>query len=101
MVFTTLALMQLGHALAVRSERQSLFRLGHRSNPWIGWAVAGSAVAQLAVVYVPVFHDPFGTEALTLAQLTVVLALSTTAFIAVEIEKAIRRRRDDAWSGAP
>lgn len=32
MVFTTLALLQLGHARAVRSERQSLFRLGHRTN---------------------------------------------------------------------
>jgi hypothetical protein len=28
MVFTTLALLQLGHALAVRSERESLFSLG-------------------------------------------------------------------------
>jgi P-type Ca2+ transporter type 2C len=92
MVFTTLALLQLGHALAVRSERRSLFRLGHRSNPWIGWAVAVSAAAQLATVYLPALHGPFGTQTLTAAQLAVTLALSTTVFIAVEIEKAIRRR---------
>jgi Ca2+-transporting ATPase len=92
MVFTTLALLQLGHALAVRSEHRSLFRLGHRSNPWIGWAVAASAAAQLATVYVPALHDPFGTQALSVLQLAVTLALSTTVFIAVEIEKALRRR---------
>ncbi|MGQ0433710.1 MAG: cation-translocating P-type ATPase [Microthrixaceae bacterium] len=101
MVFTTLALLQLGHALAVRSERESLFRLGHRSNPWIGRAVAASAAAQLATVYVPAFHAPFGTEALTLPQLGVVLVLSTTACAAVEIEKAIRRRSIPTGAVAP
>ncbi len=93
MVFTTLALLQLGHALAVRSEQQSLFRLGHRSNPWIGRAVGFSAVAQLATVYVPALRGVFDTDPLTLVQLAVVLILSTTAFVAVEIEKAIRRTR--------
>ena len=92
MVFTTLALLQLGHAVAVRSERQSSFRLGYRSNPWLAWAVATSAAAQLATVYVPGLRDAFDTEALTLIQLAVVLVLSSTAFFAVEIEKALRRR---------
>ncbi len=92
MVFTTLALLQLGHAVAVRSERQSSFRLGYRSNPWLAWAVATSAGAQLATVYVPGLRDAFDTEALTLIQLAVVLVLSSTAFFAVEIEKALRRR---------
>jgi hypothetical protein len=40
----------------------------------------------------PSLHDAFGTEALTLPQHLVVLLLSTTAFVAVEIEKVIRRR---------
>jgi hypothetical protein len=45
-------------ALAVRSERQSLFRLGHRNNPWIGWAVGVSAAAQLATIYVRASTTP-------------------------------------------
>ncbi len=92
MVFTTLAFLQLGHALAVRSERRSVFRLGHRSNPWVGWAVAGCVTAQLVTVYVPVLQDAFGTETLTAVQLAVVLTLSTIVFVAVEIEKWLRRR---------
>ncbi len=91
MVFTTLALLQLGQALAVRSERRSVFSLGHRSNPWVGRAVVLCAAAQLATVYVPALHGPFGTEPLDVAQLAVVLVLSTTTFVAVEVEKAIHR----------
>ena len=94
MVFTTLALLQLGHTLAVRSERDSLFRLGLRSNTWLTAAVAASAVAQLAVVYVPGLQQVFDTEALNGPQLAIVALLSTTTFLAVEIEKSIGRRHD-------
>jgi Ca2+-transporting ATPase len=92
MVFTTLALLQLGHALAVRSERESLFTLGPRSNPLLLGAVAGTFAVQLLIVYLPVLRGVFDTEPLAPAQLGVVLAASTVAFIAVEIEKWVRRR---------
>jgi Ca2+-transporting ATPase len=92
MVFTTLALLQLGHALAVRSERESFFTLGVRSNPLLLAAVAGTLAVQLLIVYVPVLQVVFDTETLSPVQLAVVLAASTVAFIAVEIEKWVRRR---------
>jgi Ca2+-transporting ATPase len=94
MVFTTLALLQLGHALAVRSERESFFTLGARSNPMLLGAVVGIVAVQLALVYVPVLHPVFETETLGPLQLAIVLAASTVAFVAVEIEKWARRRRD-------
>ena len=93
MVFTTLAFLQLGNALAVRSERASSFRLGYRSNPWITWAVLLGIAAQLVTVYLPAFHGPFGTESLSAGQLAVVLVLSCTSFAAVEIQKLFLRRR--------
>jgi Ca2+-transporting ATPase len=92
MVFTTLALLQLGHALAVRSERESFFTLGPRSNPLLLAAVAGTLAVQLLIVYVPVLQVVFDTEPFSPVQLGVVLAASTVAFIAVEIEKWLRRR---------
>ncbi|MGH8978335.1 MAG: cation-translocating P-type ATPase, partial [Acidimicrobiia bacterium] len=92
MVFTTVAFLQLGHALAVRSERTSAFRLGVRSNPWIIGAVLVSIAAQLGAVYIPGLRDVFETETLSAAQLGVVLLASSTAFVAVEIEKLVRRR---------
>jgi P-type Ca2+ transporter type 2C len=50
MVFTTLALLQLGHALAVRSERESFFTLGARSNPFLLALVLVASTAALGVV---------------------------------------------------
>ena len=67
MVFTTLALLQLGHALAVRSETESLFRLGLRSNVPLTIAVVGTILVQLALVFVPALRPVFGTEALIAA----------------------------------
>jgi P-type Ca2+ transporter type 2C len=96
MVFTTLALMQLGHALAVRSERESFFRLGWRSNAALAAAVIGMSVAQLALVYVPALRPLFSTEFLGPAELALVLVASTTAFVAVELDKWLRRRSGHA-----
>jgi P-type Ca2+ transporter type 2C len=55
-------------------------------------AVAGTLAVQLLIVYVPVLQVVFDTEPLSPIQLAVVLAASTVAFIAVEIENWIRRR---------
>jgi P-type Ca2+ transporter type 2C len=92
MVFTTLALLQLGHALAVRSERESFFTLGPRSNLLLLGAVAGTLTFQLLILYLPFLQVVFDAEPLSPVQLAVVLAASTVAFIAVEIEKWARRR---------
>ncbi len=93
MVFTTLSLLQLGHALAVRSERTSTFRLGLRSNLPLALAVIGTFFVQLALIYVPALQPIFVTEALGAPELVVVLVASTAAFVAVELEKLVLRRR--------
>jgi Ca2+-transporting ATPase len=91
MVFTVLSLSQLGLALAVRSERESLFTQGIASNlPLLG-AVALTAALQLVVVYVPWFNAVFHTQPLTMAELVACFALSSVVFVAVEIEKALVR----------
>jgi Ca2+-transporting ATPase len=93
MVFTVLALSQLGHVMAIRSERDSLFRQGLFSNRALSGAVALTVLLQLATLYVPALSRIFRTEALSAGELALCLALSSVVFVAVEIEKAIRRRR--------
>ena len=93
MVFTTLALLQLGNALAVRSERLSVFSLGFGTNRPLALAVGGTLLVQLALIYVPALQPIFVTEALGAPELIVVLVASTAAFIAVELEKLLLRRR--------
>ncbi|HSO54425.1 MAG TPA: HAD-IC family P-type ATPase [Actinomycetes bacterium] len=101
MVFTTLALLQLGHALAVRSERESFFTLGARSNPFLLAAVLGAVAVQLAILYLPALQRLFDTQALSPVQLALVLVASTAAFVAVELEKWSIRRRSRRSRRAP
>ncbi len=92
MVFTVLTLSQLGHVLAIRSERDSLFTIGAGSNPYLLWTVGLTFVLQMATLYVPALNPIFKTEALTLAELSICLLASTVVFFGVEIEKWMIRR---------
>jgi Ca2+-transporting ATPase len=93
MLFTTLTLSQMGHALAVRS-RDSLFKVGLLSNKALLGAVLLTFVLQLAVVYLPFLQGLFNTTALTLPELGLSLVLSTVVFWAVELEKWFMRRNE-------
>jgi Ca2+-transporting ATPase len=92
MVFTTLALAQMGNALAIRSDRLLLAQLGLFTNlPLLG-AVVLTFLLQMAVVYVPFLQDVFDTVPLNLEQLLLSLGFSTIVFIVVEVVKWIRQR---------
>jgi Ca2+-transporting ATPase len=56
-------------------------------------AVALTVVLQMATLYLPAFNAVFKTQPLTLAELVLSLGLSSVVFVAVEIEKALKRRR--------
>ncbi|MBI2940477.1 MAG: cation-translocating P-type ATPase [Chloroflexi bacterium] len=92
MVFLTLASFQMFHVLAIRSEWQSFLRLGLFSNPYLTGAVALTFALQLAVTYVPFLQSGFATVALDARQVGVCLAVASTVFWAVELEKWILRR---------
>ncbi len=92
MVFTVLTLSQLGHVLAIRSERESLFSLGLFSNRMLIGALLLTFALQMAVLYVPWLNPIFRTAPLSLGELAACLALSSVVFVAVEIEKALARR---------
>jgi Ca2+-transporting ATPase len=94
MVFTTLTLSQMGNALAIRSRRDSLFKMGLFSNKALLGAVLLTFALQMAVVYVPFLQNMFKTVALSPVDLLVSLILSTVVFWGVELEKWLLRRRD-------
>jgi P-type Ca2+ transporter type 2C len=93
MVFTVLALGQMAHCLAIRSEIDSLFRQGLRSNLWVLGAVSATVALQLAVVYAPPLQAVLHTHPLSADELLVALGLSAVVFAGVELEKLFRRRR--------
>jgi Ca2+-transporting ATPase len=91
MLFTTLTLSQMGHALAVRSS-DSLFKVGLLSNRALLGAVLLTFLLQMAVVYVPFLQNLFKTDPLSLGELLLSLVLSTVVFWGVELEKWLARR---------
>jgi Ca2+-transporting ATPase len=93
MVFTVLSLSQMGHVLAIRSERESLFSLGLFTNKPLLYAVALTFILQMGTIYIPVLNPIFKTAPLSAGGLLITLALSSVVFIAVEIEKWWFRRK--------
>jgi Ca2+-transporting ATPase len=79
--------------MAIRSERESLFTQGLLTNKPLLLSVVATLVLQLATIYVPSLNPIFKTQPLSAGELALVLALSTIVFIAVEIEKFLRRSR--------
>lgn len=93
MVFTALCFTQLFNVLAIRSERESLFKIGLFSNKALLGSVVLSVALQLAVIYIPSMNLIFKTAPLTAVELIVTTALSSIIFFAVEIEKCWMWRR--------
>lgn len=92
MVFMFLTMAQMGHALGVRSHRESLFTMGLFGNRLLVGAVVITLALQLIAIYTPFFNTLFNTNPLTLDQLALCLVLSTVVFWVVEIEKLLIRR---------
>lgn len=92
MVFFFLAMAQMGHALGLRSHRESIFRLKVFTNPLLIGAIAATLILQLMSIYLPFFNTLFNTNPLTLEQLLLCLGVSSIILAGVELEKwAIRR----------
>ena len=98
MVFTTLALSRLGLAETMRSERDSLFRIGLLSNKPLLGAVVLTFTLQMIVIYSPILQPIFQTTALSIKDLAISMGLATIVFWAVEIEKWIIRQKSKTVS---
>jgi len=93
MVFTTLTLAQMGNALAIRSNVDSVFSIGFFANRMMIVAVVTTFLLQLALIYFGPFQRIFSTVALSPRDLAISLGLSTIVFFVVEIVKWVNRLR--------
>jgi Ca2+-transporting ATPase len=89
MTFITLGLIQLTHSLNVRSNTQSLFKIGVFSNPYLVGAILVSAFLQIIVVLIPSLNHIFRVESLNLIQWLIVLAAALIIIPIVELAKVI------------
>jgi Ca2+-transporting ATPase len=91
-IFTVLAFMQMGQALASRSTTESIFTLGLLSNPILLVLILVTAVLQLAVIYIPFLDQFFQITPLTLGELSLCVAFGLGMLLLIELEKVLLRR---------
>jgi len=92
-VFNVVCLTQMAHVMAIRSETRSLFTIGLLSNKPLLISVALSFLLQFLVTYMPWLQPIFNTQSLSWYEFVGVGVLSSLLFFAVEIEKAVSRRK--------
>lgn len=91
MVFTTLCIAQMGHALAIRSNNRLTIELNPFSNPYVLASVTLTTALQLLLIYLPFLRDFFNTHYLDGWELGVCLGFSALMFFWIELEKIVRR----------
>ncbi len=96
MVFTVLSLSQLGHVLAIRSEKEFLYAKGIFSNARLLVTVVATFLLQLVIIYLPEANTVFKTEPLSFYELGFCILMSAIVFHAVEFEKWLKKIKTEA-----
>ncbi|MHC5719335.1 MAG: cation transporting ATPase C-terminal domain-containing protein, partial [Nostoc sp.] len=91
MVFTTLCIAQMGHAIAIRSNNRLTIEMNPFSNIFVLAAVVVTTILQLMLVYVPPLREFFGTHYLNMQELGVCIGFSALMFVWIELEKIFLR----------
>ncbi|MEH2033830.1 MAG: cation-translocating P-type ATPase [Nostoc sp.] len=91
MVFTTLCIAQMGHAIAIRSNNRLTIEMNPFSNIFVLAAVVVTTILQLMLVYVPPLRDFFGTHYLNMQELGICIGFSALMFVWIEGEKIFLR----------
>jgi Ca2+-transporting ATPase len=91
MVFTTLCLAQMGHALAVRSDTQLTIQMNPFSNPYVLGAVTLTTGLQLLLIYFEPLRNFFNTHWLSPTELAICFGFSMLMFVWIELEKLFFR----------
>lgn len=91
MAFLTMSLAEIFHSFNMRSQRQSIFRLGSQ-NKFLLLAGLGSFVATTVVCEVPFLAKAFGFAAVGLDEYLIAILLGVLVIPVVEVVKLIQRK---------
>ncbi|KAK9767949.1 High affinity Ca2+/Mn2+ P-type ATPase-like protein [Basidiobolus ranarum] len=87
MTFTCFVLFDMFNAMSCRSNKKSIFKVKLFSNRMFNYAVMGSLIGQLLVIYVPFFQTIFQTEALFFSDFVYLIILTSSVFWIDEMRK--------------
>ncbi len=91
MAFGTLGLIQLAHAFNVRARKDSLFKIGFFTNPYMIGAVIFSVFLQVSVISFPFLNKMFRVVPLNMEQWLIVIGASLLIIPLVELIKLFLR----------
>ena len=92
MAFVTLSISELFRAYTARSEFYPLLKIGLFKNKVMNWAVLGSLVLIMLVIYVPFLQPIFNTAPLGIEQWLEILPLVLLPSVAAEVTKIFIRK---------
>jgi len=92
MAFLTMSLAEIFHSLNMRSQRQSIFKLGSQ-NTFLMIAAIGSFIATTVVCEVPFLAKAFGFAAVGLSEYLIAIVLGACVIPIVELVKWIQRKK--------
>ena len=102
MTFMTFVNCDLFNAYVCRSAERCFYELSLFSNPAFLWAVGGSIVGQLMVIYFPPLQEVFQTEALSAPDLLYIILLSSMILVLDTIRKKFFKRFfSDGYNPSP
>ncbi|XP_055514522.1 calcium-transporting ATPase type 2C member 1 isoform X1 [Leucoraja erinacea] len=94
MTFTCFVFFDMFNAWSSRSQTKSVFEIGLCSNLMFCYAVLGSIMGQLLVIYFPPLQRVFQTESLSVLDLLFLVGLTSSVCIVSEIMKSLERRKE-------
>jgi Ca2+-transporting ATPase len=91
MVFTSLCVAQMGHAIAIRSHQKLTIEMNPFSNMFVLIAVVVTTILQLLLIYLSPLRAFFGTHWLPPTELAICFGFSALMFVWIELEKLFLR----------
>ena len=91
MAFLTANFVEIFHAICMRSQRGSIFKL-KTTNWWLIGSFVLSVVLTIAVLYIPFFTELFKFTQISFKELAIAFGLSVLVIPIIEIQKLIQRK---------
>ena len=92
MTFMTFVNCDLFNAYACRSSNRCFYEMSIFDNTAFLWAIGGSVIGQLSVIYFPPLQEVFQTESLRIIDLLYIIMLSSTVLVLDTIRKKMFAR---------
>jgi len=93
--FTTIVMFEMFTVMSVRSFA-SFKKVSPFSNKWLTLGIIASVSIQLMVLYVPFLQEVFGTVPLTFVHWLIILGISSSGFVMMELSKLFVKEKYSA-----